>query len=144
MADGTIDAFVIAGGVPLPAITELDKKVGLLIEPSQSETLALRLAMPELGSSVISTGAYRSLERNYQTLGLYNFIVTHKGMPDSFVYAVLDAVFSNLAEVRTFVPPASETLPTNFTKNTVIPFHDGAARSFSNPKPVIGTLARQE
>lgn len=145
LAAGTIDALVTAAGVPMPAVTALNNKVELrFIELSQNENLALRLAMPELGPSVISASTYRSLERNYQTLGLYNFMVTHKSVPDSFAYAVLDAVFSNLAEVRTFVPPASETLPKNFARNTVIPFHDGAAGWYTNPKPSVVSRASQE
>jgi len=145
LAAGTIDAFVIAGGVPLPAITELNNKAELrFIEPSQSETLTLKLAMPELGASVISANTYRSLERNYQTLGIYNFVMTNKNVPDSFAYAVLEAVFGNLDEVRTFVPPATETLPTNFTRNTVIPFHDGAARWYTSPRPVVVSRARED
>ena len=29
-------------------------------------------------------------------------------------------------------PAAAETVPANFTRNTILPFHDGAARWYNN------------
>jgi uncharacterized protein len=34
-------------------------------------------------------------------------------------------------------PAAAETVPANFTRNTLLPFHDGAARWYNN-KATVG------
>jgi uncharacterized protein len=36
-------------------------------------------------------------------------------------------------------PAAAETVPTNFTRNTILPFHVGAARWYNN-NAVAGSL----
>src|SRR5262249_43175926 len=53
-----------------------------------SQVVALRLALPELGASVVPAGSYPSLTRHYQTVGLYNFVVAHRTLPDDLVYGI--------------------------------------------------------
>ena len=88
--------------------------------------------MPELGASVVPAGAYPSLTRHYQTVGLYNFAVAHRTLPDDLVYAIAEAVFANHDEMMQAHQGAADTVPSNFTRNTLLPFHDGAARWYHN------------
>ena len=82
--------------------------------------------MPELGRSSLPNGSYPSLRRLYPTVGLYNFAVAHKDLPDDLVYAIVDAVFTNQEALIDAHPAAAETTPANFTRNTFIPLHGGA------------------
>ncbi|HEY6383790.1 MAG TPA: hypothetical protein VIY07_18535 [Pseudolabrys sp.] len=44
----------------------------------------------------------------------------------------LRAVFNNHDELMQIHPAAAETVPTNFTRNTILPFHVRAARWYNN------------
>jgi len=89
--------------------------------------------------SIIAAGTYPSLRRNYQTVGMYNFAVARADLPDDLVQAILDAVFDHPDEMMEIHPAAAETVPLNFSRNTILPFHDGAARWYNN-KATIGVV----
>ncbi|MEJ0075574.1 MAG: TAXI family TRAP transporter solute-binding subunit [Alphaproteobacteria bacterium] len=140
LAAHRLDALVAVGGVPLPEVTDLEAKGAirsLALTPSQ--TVAVRLALPEIAPSIIAAGTYPSLRRNYRTVGLYNFAVARAGLPADLVSAILDAVFDNPDEMMAIHPGAAETVPANFSRNTVLPFHEGAARWYNN-KATIGVV----
>ena len=96
--------------------------------PTRSQVLDLRLAMPELGASIVAAGSYPSLRTHYATVGLYNFAVAHKDLPDDLVYAIVDAAFANQELLIEAHPAAAETTPANLSRNSFLPFHGGAAR----------------
>jgi TRAP transporter TAXI family solute receptor len=128
-----LDALVVVAGIPVPEVAELEKKGNvryLTLSPSQRVTV--RVALPEMTASLIPAGSYPSLRRDYQTLGIYNFAVARPDLPDSLAYAIVDAVFNNHDEMMQIHPAAAETVPANFTRNTVLPFHVGAARWYNN------------
>jgi TRAP transporter TAXI family solute receptor len=126
--DGSLDALAVGAGVPFPSFLELERKTKVRYLPlGPDQIVALRLAMPELGPSVVAAGTYPSLLRHYQTVGLFNFAVAHSILPDDLVYAIADAVFTYHEEMMGVHPAAAETVPANFTRNTFLPFHTGAA-----------------
>ena len=94
---------------------------------------------PEMTSSFIAAGTYPSLRRDYQTLGIYNFAVARPDLPESLAYAIVQAVFTNYDEMIQIHPTAAETVAANFTRNTILPFHAGAARWYNN-NAVAGSL----
>jgi uncharacterized protein len=125
---GSLDALAVAAGVPVPSFAALERSHRVRYVPlAQDQMVSLRLAMPELGSSLVAAGTYPSLLRHYQTVGMFNFAVAHASLPDDLIYAIIDAVFSCHDEMMGFHPAAAETVPANFTRNTFLPFHGGAA-----------------
>ena len=86
--------------------------------------------MPELSASKIAAGIYRSLDRDYITVGLYNFAVARADLPDELMYQVVKAVFENQPRLQKATPAASETIPQNVVKDTFLPFHPGAFRYY--------------
>ena len=130
---GTLDALAVAAGVPFPSFIDLEQKGKVrYLSLTAQQILDLRLAMPELGTSVVGAGTYPSLRNNYGTVGLYNFAVAHRDVPVDLVYAIVDAVFVNHEELVEVHSAAAETVPANFTRNTFLPFHDGASRWYQN------------
>lgn len=130
---GTLDALAVAAGTPFPSFTDLERKGKVRYIPlTVQQILDLRLAMPELGASVVGSGTYPSLRSNYETVGLYNFAVAQRDIPVDLAYAILDAVFANHDELVDVHSAAAETAPANFTRNTFLPFHDGASRWYQN------------
>jgi uncharacterized protein len=133
LAEGTIDVLAVAGGVPFPAVGELEAKKGIrYVTPTPEEILKLRLAIPELTASVIPPGSYPSLMTSYQTVGLYNFAVADKDLPSDLVYRIVDTVFTHQQEMIDVHPAAAATVPANFVHNTFLPYHPGALRYYGN------------
>jgi uncharacterized protein len=133
MEAGALDALAVGAGVPFPEFANLEKRNKVRYLPlAASQVVALRLALPELGASVVPAGSYPSLTRHYQTVGLYNFVVAHRTLPDDLVYGIAEAVFANHDEMMQVHNTAADTVPTNFTRNTILPFHHGAARWYHN------------
>ena len=137
----SIDVLAAAAGVPFPAVAALDaKKLVRSVPPTSEQIVTLRLAMPELTSSVIPAGTYPSLNRGYETVGLFNFAVAHKDLPFDLVYQIVDAVFDNHEEMLEIHPAAAATVPGNFVRNSLLPYHDGAIRYYGN-SAASGVLA---
>ncbi len=135
-----LDAMVVAAGVPVPEVSALEAKGNVrYLTLAPGEITAVRLALPELSSSSIAAGTYPSLRRHYRTVGVYNFAVARADLPDDLVYAILDTVFGEHDEMMQIHPAASETVPANFTRNTILPFHAGAARWYNN-NAVVGII----
>jgi uncharacterized protein len=131
LLEGRVDAIVTLLGVPVPAIQNVEEKESvtfLNLVPEQIETI--RKAMPEFSTSKIVAGTYHSLEKDYVTVGVYNFAIGRPDLPDDLVYQLVKAVFENEPRLVKATPAASETLPQNADKNTFMPFHPGAVRYY--------------
>jgi TRAP transporter TAXI family solute receptor len=132
LRDGKIDVLAAAAGAPFPALAALDAEKKVRFIPlSRDDTVALRLAMPELTPATIPAGLYPSMMTDYQTVGLYNFAVVNKNLPNDLVYAIVDAVFTNRDELVAAHPAAAATVPANYSHNTFLPYHPGAMQYYA-------------
>lgn len=123
----SIDALAVGAGVPAPFLIDIERKAKVRYIPlTQQEIATLRLAMPELSASVVAPGSYPTLRRRYDTVGLFNFAVAHKDLPNDLVTAIVDTVFANSERMIEFHPAAAETIPSNIARNNFIPLHGGA------------------
>jgi TRAP transporter TAXI family solute receptor len=130
-AAGELDAVAFVGGVPFPALVDLNAIEGLdFVQPSAEQVAVIRKQMPELSTSLVPAGTYSSLVADYHTIGLYNFAVAHKDLPDELVYRIVKAVFDNRDELIKAQSSAKETLPANIARNTILPLHAGAIRYY--------------
>jgi hypothetical protein len=128
---GNVDALLRVTGVPVPAIKDIEAKEPLtFLSPSPAQTEVICKALPEFSPSKIAAGAYRSLDKDYATIGMYNFAIGRSDLPDDLVYQVVKAVFENQPRLVKVHSAASETLPQNVVKNTFLPFHPGAIRYY--------------
>ncbi len=128
---GRIDAIMRLGGAPNPAIQKTEAKEPLTaISLSLEQIDAIHKAMPEFSLSKIAAGAYRHLEKDYVTIGVYNFVIGRADLPDDLVYQLVKTAFENQPRLVKVTSAASDTLPQNVVKNTVVPFHPGAVRYY--------------
>jgi TRAP transporter TAXI family solute receptor len=138
-----LDGIVFVGGFPTPALTELIASYPVdFIQPSADQIAAVRKELPELSQSTVPAGTYASLARDYQTLGLFNFAVAHKDLPDDLVYKIVKAVFDHREELVKTQSSAKETVPANIGRNTILPLHPGAERYYREigiPIPAVQT-----
>jgi hypothetical protein len=131
LLSGEYNALVLTGGAPFPAAKELEAKEPLnFISPSVEEIDLIRKAMPELTPSIIAAETYSSLDKDYSTIGVYNFTVGRSDLPEDLAYQLVKAVYENHSRLIKASSAASETVPQNVVKNTFLPFHPGAIRYY--------------
>ena len=131
LASGEYNALVLTGGAPFPAAKELEAKEPLnFISLSAPEIDLVRKAMPELTPSIIAAATYSSLDKDYSTIGVYNFAVGRSDLPDDLVYRLVKAIFENQPTLFKAHSAAAETIPQNVLKDTFLPLHPGALRYY--------------
>ncbi len=131
LAAGELDSVVFGTGFPVPALTQLSAAYPVdFIRPSAEQIAIIRKQMPEISPSLVPAGTYPSQDRDYQTIGLFNFAVAHKDLPDDLVYRIVKAVFENHDELMKAQSSAKETIPANIGRNSTLPLHPGAARYY--------------
>jgi len=131
LQDGLIDAFPFCAGVPIAAYADLEtvNKVRFFTFTDE-EIRKLRQAMPELSDSTIPKGAYKQLIEDQRTVGVYNFGIARKDLPESLVYGIMKAVLENNAQMVNGHAAAKDTRVENWSRNTFLPFHPGAVRYY--------------
>jgi uncharacterized protein len=131
MIGGQLDGAVMATGVPVPALLEVEAKEPLEFIPFTPEQLGtVRRLMPELNASTVSRGSYPSLTADYPTVGLFNFVVAHKDLPEDLVYRAVKAVYDNHERLVRAHSAGRETVPANVSRDTFLPLHPGALRYY--------------
>jgi TRAP transporter TAXI family solute receptor len=131
LADGLIDCFAFAAGLPIAAYSELEATndvVFFSFTPQEIEKL--RQAFPELSPAEIPAGTYKSMRETQPTVGVFNFAICQKDLPDTLAHAIVKAVHDNHDAMVRGHAAAKETVPENVSKNTFLPFHQGAARYY--------------
>ena len=131
LQDGLIDAFPFCAGIPIAAYSELEttNKVTFFTY-TDDEIAKLKKALPELSDSVIPKSTYKQQTADHKTVGVYNFAIAHKDVPDDLAYAVTKAVLENNAAMVKGHAAAKETVTENWNRNTFLPFHPGTIRFF--------------
>lgn len=144
LGDGLLDVFAFAAGIPIAAYSEIEAQRPVrFIRFSDAQLATLKGKIPELTDSVIPKGTYKSLTEDHPTLGLYNFFIAHKDVPDDVVYNITKTIMENNADMVKGHAAAVETLPKNAGKNTFMTFHPGAVKYFKekgielNPKTLM-------
>lgn len=144
LQDGLIDAFPFCAGVPIAAYSELEttNKVRFFTY-TDDEIKKLKTAMPELSDSVIPKGTYKQQTEDHRTVGVFNFGIAHKDLPEDLVYGITKAVLENNLQMVKGHAASKETLVENWNRDTFLPFHPGAVRYYkekgiSVPANLIG------
>jgi TRAP transporter TAXI family solute receptor len=131
LAERELDGAAAAVGAPFPILAQLDaQQIVDFVAPSSEQIATVRKQMPEITPSAIAAGTYRSLTKDYPTIGLYNFAVAHKDLSDDLVYQIVKTTFEHHAELVKAHPVARETVPENIERNTLFPLHPGALRYY--------------
>jgi TRAP transporter TAXI family solute receptor len=142
LQDRLIDAFLFASGIPTPVMLELEAQAEVtFLDFTATERRKLLGHFPELSAATLPMGTYRRQERPLETVGMFNFAVAHRSLPDDLAYAITRSVLSQNDRFRQAIATAAETLPENWSKNGFLPFHPGAARYLRDVgQPVPDTL----
>jgi len=118
-------------GVPVPAFLQAESRQPLTFIPLTPQQIAMTLrTIQEFSPSTIPANTYKSLDKDYETLGVYNFAIAQADLPDELIYQLVKMVFENAPALAREVPAASDTLPQNVSKDTFLPLHPGAVRYY--------------
>lgn len=129
--DGLIDAFCFGAGAPVPIFTQLDAEQAVnFFAWTPQEIAVIRGKMPEFTETTIPKGLYKQQATDQKTIGLFNFAIAGKDMPDSTAYTITRTILENNPAMRRGHAAAGETIAANASRNTIIPFHPGAVRYY--------------
>ncbi|MDT0682566.1 TAXI family TRAP transporter solute-binding subunit [Roseicyclus sp. F158] len=130
LQDGLLDVIAFAAGIPVPAVSQLEVQTDVnIIEFTDEEQQTLLDAFP-VAAFDIAADTYSTLEEPATSVAMWNFAVANCDLPASFVEAVVDTVMSDNARMVNIHRAAESTTPENADKNTVLPWHPGAAAWF--------------
>lgn len=131
LQDGLLDVIAFAAGVPVPAVSQLEVQTDInIIEYTEDEQRKILESFP-VSDFQISEDAYTTLSAPVRSVSMWNFAIANCDLPESFVYEATKAVMGDHDRMMTAHKAARATLPENWDKNTVMPWHPGAAKWFN-------------
>lgn len=132
LADGLIDAFAFAAGVPISAFSQLAAEQDVVMFGlSEAELPKVLEAFPAMAPLTIPAGTYAGHDYDQPTVALWNFAIAHQDMPESLAYEITKLAMENPDRMVQIHAAAAETLVKNWDKNTFMPYHPGAVRYFT-------------
>lgn len=131
LQDGLIDVIAFAAGIPIPAVSQLEVQTDVnIIEFTPEERTKIEETYP-VSAFQIPAATYTTLEKDANSVAMWNFAIANCDLPESFVYEATKVVMSDNARMVNIHKAAQETLPENWDKNKVLKWHPGAARWFN-------------
>lgn len=131
VADGLIDAFAFAAGVPISAFAQIAAEQDVVMFGfSDAEMPRILEAFPAMAPLTISAGTYEGHDYDQNTVALWNFAIASENMPESLAYEITKLAMENPDRMVQIHAAAAETLLENWDKNSFMPFHPGAVRYF--------------
>lgn len=129
LQDGLLDAFLFASGVPIPAFSEVETQTEVnFLDFTAEEVAKLTERFPELSPGTLPASTYRTAGRPLNVVGMFNFAIGHRSLPEDLVYEIVKAVLGQNERLKQAIAAGAETLAENASKNTFLPYHPGAAR----------------
>ena len=141
LCGGEVDAIIVAAGHPdgltQEATTDCEARLVRVAGPEIDRLLAMH---PFYAATVIPGSMYPGNSDDVPTFGAPAVLVTTSGQPDALAYAVVRAVFGNLADFRRLHPALSVLdIGDMVPSEAVMPIHPGALRYYRE----AGLLRRQ-
>ena len=132
LADGLIDCFAFAAGLPIASYSELEATNEVAFFSFTPEQIAkLKQAMPELRRPRSRPAPTRACQRLRQRSGVFNFAIAHKELPDSLAYAIVKAVHARTTTRWCAGTPRRRKRCRRRSRRTAfLSFHPGAARYY--------------
>jgi uncharacterized protein len=126
LADGGIDALVWSGGVPTPAIAELDERLPLrMLDIGPVAAPMSRLAGYPYAVRRVPSGGY--VPPGIRSIGVPDLLLCRQGVAADLIAAVVDVLATDAARL---VPPYVQGLqylaPPSMIQTGVIPLHEAA------------------
>jgi TRAP transporter TAXI family solute receptor len=144
MKAGTVDAMILAGGYPVPAIQELAATLPVRLVPVTGD-VAGKLGK-EFGlytSATIPAGIYRNVDTDTVSVGFYALWVVDVDTDADLVHDITRAVWSDgAAKLFAGIDPIGKQIKlADALKGVSLPLHPGAARFYREKGLAIDKLS---
>ena len=131
LQDGLIDVIAFAAGIPIPAVSQLEVQTDVnIIGMTEEEAKTITDNYP-VSEFIIPASTYQSLEKDSRVVSMWNFAIANCDVSESLVYEITKLTMENNDRMMSIHKAARTSVPKNYTKNTVLPWHPGAARWFN-------------
>lgn len=131
MKNGNIDAVVISSGLPNAGILELaTTKEIIIVEIEEDKILEMQKDYPTFFPTTVPSDTYDSMESDVNTVGVNNYLITHKDVSDDIAYAMTKALFENISEMQNSHNAAKDIDINKALENLPAPLHPGAKKYF--------------
>jgi TRAP transporter TAXI family solute receptor len=130
---GTVDALILAGGVPVPAISELAQVMPIRLIPITGLVASeLQRHFGFYGPTVIRAGSYRNVDTDIRSVGFYALWLVRADCDADLVYDITRAAWSEPAAhlFAALDPIGKEIRLENALKGISLPLHPAAERFY--------------
>ncbi len=130
--DGKIDAAFLCAGAPTPAVATLASAKNInLISIDDEHMQKLLKDCPYYASYTIPAGTYDGLDVDTQTVTVKATLICSANLTDECAYNIVKSIFDNKDAITALHAKGAELDLTFATEGIAVPFHDGAAKFFS-------------
>jgi hypothetical protein len=113
----------------VPAFSEIETQADVnFLDFTAEEIATITQAFPEVAAGQLPATTYRKAGRPLNIVGMFNFAIAHRSLPEDLMYEKVKAVLTQNARLKQAIAAGAETLTENAGKNTFLPYHPGAAR----------------
>jgi TRAP transporter TAXI family solute receptor len=147
MKAGMIDALILAGSYPVPAIEELAVATPIRLVPITGAVAAkLEREFSFYSTATIPAGVYRNVDTDTRSVGFYALWVVRAEAEPDLIYDITRAVWSEgAAKLFAGIGPIGKQIRlTNALEGISLPLHPGAERFYRERGLAIDTLPRAE
>ena len=132
LGDGAVDAAMIGGGIPSPALSQIAQANPVRLVPFDDEAHAKLIAdYPFFEAATIPGGTYDGLEEDFSGLNVGSaHLVTDASVDEEMVYQFTKLVWENRAKIAERHRAARAITEKNAVRNNGIAFHPGAIRFY--------------
>ncbi len=142
LGDGAIDAAMVGGGIPNPAITQMAQAQAIRMIPyddDAKEELAQEYAF--FGPAEVPGGTYSGIDEDYHGLDVGSaHLIVHADVDEQLVYDFTRLAYENREKIAERHRAAASMTPENVVRPVGTEFHPGAIRYFQE----IGIWAESE
>ncbi|GHD39851.1 hypothetical protein SAMN05216429_10695 [Marinobacter persicus] len=131
LQDGLIDVVAFAAGIPIPAVSQLEVQTDVNIIGMNDEEAEKVINNFPVSEFIIPASTYQSLEEPSRVVSMWNFAMANCDVSESLVYEMVKLTMENNDKMVSIHKAATTSVPENYDKNTVLPWHPGAARWFN-------------
>jgi len=133
MKAGTVDAMILGGSYPVPAIQELAAAIPVRLVPVTGALAArLEAKFPFYGEAAIPAGTYRNVDTDTRTVGFSALWVVRDDADEALVHDIAHAAWSDgAAQLYAALDATGRQIKlANALKGLSLPLHPGAARFY--------------
>ena len=133
MQAGTVDAMIIAGSYPVPAIRELAAAIPIRLVPVTGGVAAkLEQEFSFYSPATIPAGSYRNVDTDTRSIGFYALWLVDADADPGLIYDITRAIWSD-SSARLFAaidPIGKQIRLVDALKGVSLPLHPGAERFY--------------